>query len=236
MPTRLLTVAFPAVDPARLAGFWAVLLDRSIAEDGPGHRLPGEPGQIGLRFVPGVYTGPNLMHLHLASTTPQHQRETVARALSLGAHHLDVGQSPEDEHVVLADPEGNAFCVIEPGNSFLSGCGFLAEVACDGTRAVGVFWSQALDWPLVWDRDEETAIQSPEGGTKVAWSGTPAVPAASNAPAAPTRAHLDLTAAGSDPAAEIDRLIRLGATRRGVVEGAVVLADPDGVEFRVLTA
>ena len=59
--------------------------------------------------------------------------------------------------------------MIEPGNSFLAGCGLLAELACDGTAAVGRFWSQALGWPLVWDEEEQTAIQSPLGGTKIAW-------------------------------------------------------------------
>lgn len=41
---------------------------------------------------------------------------------------------------MLADPEGYAFDVIEPGNSFLAGCGFLGEIACDGTREVAS-WS-----------------------------------------------------------------------------------------------
>jgi hypothetical protein len=41
------------------------------------------------------------------------------------------------------------------------------QTHCDGTRAVGCFWSSALGWPLVWERDQETAIQSPRGGTKV---------------------------------------------------------------------
>lgn len=58
---------------------------------------------------------------------------------NLGARHLDVGQRPEEGHVVLADPAGNDFCVIEPGNSFLGDCGFLGELACDGSRDVGVF-------------------------------------------------------------------------------------------------
>ena len=62
--------------------------------------------------------------------------------------------------MVLADPEGNELCVIEPGNSFLAGCGFVGELACDGSREVGHFWSEALGWPLVWDQDQETAIQS----------------------------------------------------------------------------
>nr|WP_255392579.1 VOC family protein [Kineosporia sp. A_224] len=72
---------------------------------------------------------------------------------------------------------------LRPGTSDATGrargaarCGFLGELACDGTRAVGVFWSEALGWPLVWDQDEETAVQSPHGGTKVAWGGPPVAP------------------------------------------------------------
>ncbi len=74
---------------------------------------------------------------------------------------------------MLADPDRQEFCVIESGSSFLAGCGFLGELACEGTRQVGRFWAEALGWPLVWDEDGETAVQSPHGGTKVAWGGPP---------------------------------------------------------------
>ena len=107
------------------------------------------------------------MHFDLTSTSLEDQQETVARALGLGARHIDVGQRPEEEHVVLADPEGNEFCVIEPGNSFLADCGFIGALSCDGSQEVGYFWSEALGWPLVWDQDEETAIRSPHGGPKI---------------------------------------------------------------------
>jgi hypothetical protein len=117
--------------------------------------------------------------------------------------------------------------VIEPGSSFLAGCGFLGELACDGTRQVGLFWAEALGWPLVWDEDEETAIQSPHGGTKVAWGGPPVAPKHGR-----NRQRFDLTAVDGDPAAEVERLLALGATRLGTAEdGAVELADPDGNEF-----
>jgi hypothetical protein len=99
------------------------------------------------------------MHLHLTSASLLDQQHTVAMALGLGANHLDVGQRPEEGHVVLSDPDGYEFCVIEPNNGFLVGCGRLGELACDGTRAVGVFWSKALRWPLVWDKNEQTAVQ-----------------------------------------------------------------------------
>jgi len=72
------------------------------------------------------------VHLHLTTTSPDDQQHTGTSALELGADHIDVGQLPDEGHVVLADPEGNGFCVIEPGSSFLDGCGFLGELACDG--------------------------------------------------------------------------------------------------------
>jgi catechol 2,3-dioxygenase-like lactoylglutathione lyase family enzyme len=234
MASRVPTVTFDAHHAARLAGFWAAMLGREVVEDASGARLPGEDTQLNLRFAlsSAEKVAPNRMHLHLTSTSYADQQHTVATALELGAAHLDVGQRPDEEHVVLADPEGNEFCVIEPGNAFLAGCGFLGELACDGTRAVGVFWSRALGWPLVWDRDEETAIQSPLGGTKVAWGGPPVAPRRG-----PDRQRFELAPAGGDQPAEVDRLVSLGATRlETAADDAVVLADPDGNEFCVRTA
>jgi Glyoxalase-like domain len=216
-----------------VARFWASILDRQVAEDAHGMLLHGEGAQLGLRFAPrrAQSNELNRMHVHLTSTSTEHQRSTVAAALARGARHLDVGQLPEEGHVVLADPGGDAFCVIEPGNSFLAGCGFLGELACEGSRDVGIFWSAVLDWPLVWDQDEETAVQSPQGGTKVAWGGRPARPVD-----LVQQQHLELMVAHSEAGAELDRLVALGATRRDAGDaGVAVLADPDGVEFRVLT-
>ncbi|WP_091588178.1 VOC family protein [Micromonospora krabiensis] len=228
---RLLAVTFDAQDPARLARFWAGLLGRAAVEDRGGVLLPGEGGQLGLRFSPAppVEAGPSRhLHLHLTSASLTDQQDTVETALKLGGSHLDVGQLPEEEHVVLGDPEGNAFCVIEPGNSFLAGCGPLGEVACDGPREVGVFWSQALSWPLVWDQNQETAIQSPRGGTKVAWGGPTVAPKRTR-----NRQCFDLIAEG-DQQAQIDRLVTLGAAALETEDdGVVLMADPDGNEFRV---
>jgi catechol 2,3-dioxygenase-like lactoylglutathione lyase family enzyme len=234
MRPRLLTVTFDAHDPPRLAQFWAGLLGREAVDDAGGAFLPGEAGQLGLRFAPGgaEKPGANRMHPHLTSASLAGKQHTVATALGLGARHLDVGQLPEEEHVVLADPEGNEFCVIEAGNSFLAGCGLLGELACDGTRNVGLFWSQALGWPLVWDHDQETAIQSPEGGTKVAWGGPPVAPRTGR-----DRQRFAFAPAEGDQEAEVERLVSLGATRLGIGDdGAAVLADPDGNEFSVRTS
>jgi hypothetical protein len=231
MRSRLLAVTFEAQDPAVPARFWAGLLGREAVEEAGGVLLPGEDTQLGLRFVAGRAgaLGANPMHLHLTSTDLDDQQHTVATALRLGGHHLDVGQRPEEGHIVLADPAGYEFCVIEPGNAYLAGCGLLGELACDGARDVGLFWSEALGWPLVWDQHEETAIQAPQGGTKVAWGGPPDAPAEK-----PDRQRFDLTPAGGDQQAAVDRLISLGATRLEIgKDGAVVLADPGGNEFFV---
>jgi hypothetical protein len=231
VPSQLLALTSDAHDPARLAGFWAGVLGRVVVNDLRGVLLPGSDTQVGLRFVlsGAEEVGPNRVHLHLTSTSPADQQHTVAAALELGARHLDVGQLPAEGHVVLADPEDNEFCVIEPGNAFLAGCGFLGELACDGTRQVGLFWAAALGWPLVWDENQETAVQSPHGGTKVAWGGPPVAPKRGR-----NRQRFDLALTDGDLTAEIDRLVALGATRLGSTgDGAVELVDPDGNEFRL---
>lgn len=233
MSLRSLVAAFSAQDPDLVGRFWAGVLDRPAIQSAGGVMLPGEEAQLGLRFFMGPQVQPasSRMHIHLTSTDVADQQHTVAMALRNGASHLDVGQRPEEGHVVLADPEGNAFCVIEPGNSFLAGCGFLGELACDGSREAGLFWSQALGWPLVWDQDQETAIQSHHGGTKIAWGGPPLAPRVGR-----DRQRFDLVAAGDDQASEVDRLLALGATRLEVAAaGAVAMADPDGSEFCLTT-
>ncbi len=234
MPSRLLAVTFDAHDPAGLAQFWGVMLGRSVLETSGAALLPGTITQVGLGFTPTrtAKVGLNRMHLHLTSDSDAGQRETVAKAVELGASHLDVGQRPEEGHVVLADPGGNEFCVIPPGSSFLADCGFLGELACDGSREVGLFWSDALGWPLVWDHDEETAIQSPQGGTKIGWGGPPM-----SARVQTTTQRFDLVPTDGDPEREAERLVSLGATRLGAgTRGGdtLALADPDGNEFRVL--
>jgi hypothetical protein len=228
MASRLAALSIRATDPAGLARFWGGLLGW---QPGPADTelRPSDDTGFALRFLEARHPreGLNQVHLHLTSAAPQDQEQTVERALALGAVHLDVGQLPEEEHVVLADPEGNEFCVIEAGNSWLAGCGFLGELACDGTPEVGRFWSAALDWPLVWDEDGETAIRSPHGGPKIAWGGPPL-----NERHGPNRMFFDLTAS-DDLSVEVDRLLSLGATRVSETPEQVVLADPDGNELRL---
>jgi hypothetical protein len=226
MTSQLVAVTYDAHDPDTVAAFWAGLLRRDVVPEAGGVLVPGDDTQVGLRFAAASAgaLGPHRLHLHLTSTSLEDQQRSVDRVLELGGRHHDVGQSPEDRFVVMADPEDNELCVIEPGNNFLAGCGYLGEVTCDGTREVGVFWRDALGWPLVWDENEETAVQSPLGGTKVSWGGPPVAPKDGR-----NRQRFALTAA--DVSAETERLVALGATRLGDQPHGVELADPDGNEF-----
>ncbi len=238
MTSHLFALSFDANDPLRLARFWSGVL-RWEQVDAPGdviELLPSDDTGFRIRFVPTdePKTGPNQIHFDLTSTSVEAQQQTVARALELGGRHIDIGQRPEEEHVVLADPEGNEFCVVEPGNSFLADCGFIGALSSDGSRAVGHFWSEALGWPLVWDQDEETAIRSPHGGPKVSWGGPPV-----RAKTGKNRLQFDLAPpADGDQRAEVDRLVSLGATRIDIGQDEarrVAMADPDGNEFCVLS-
>jgi predicted enzyme related to lactoylglutathione lyase len=232
-------VCLDANDPVLLARFWAEALHWSInAETSDGIGLVATDDtkfRILFEPVPDKKIGQNRNHLDLTTTSIDDQNQTVRRLVELGARHIDVGQDPDEPHVVLADPEGNEFCVIEPTNTFLADCGRLGAINCDGSRDAGYFWSAALGWPLVWDQNEETAIRAPDGtGPIITWSGPQLKPKGGK-----NRLHLDIAPADcGDQRAEVDRLISLGATRINLGRGDVswvVMADPDGNEFCVLT-
>jgi len=165
------------------------------------------------------------MHFDLTSSSAEDQRRTVDLALQLGARPFDVGQRGDEGHVVLADPEGNEFCVIGPDNAFLAGTARIGALAGEGMPEAGFFWSRVLGWPLVWDQDGETAIQSPRGGTKLTWGGPPVAPKRG-------RSRLRWVLETDGPLdAEVGRLLALGATAVRTDAGRAELADPGGDEF-----
>lgn len=233
---RLTALCIDANDPPGLARFWAEILGWALDEAGGAIGLvPSDDTTFGIVFrpVPEPKAGRNRIHLDLMTTSVEDHDDVVRRALAGGAGPCDVGQTGAEGHVVLADPEGNELCVIDPDNGFLAGCGRLGALSCDGSRAVGTFWSRALDWPLVWDQGEETAIRAPDGtGPFITWGGGPELPKVGKA-----RLHLDVVASdGRDRAAEVDHLVSLGATfltTRPGPAGWTVLADPDDNELCV---
>ncbi|HEY5835323.1 VOC family protein [Streptomyces sp.] len=101
-----------AADPAALGRWWADALGWvPVTEEPDEYEIRAAPDRLpGLVFVP-VSDGKvvkNRLHLDFR---PDDQSAEVARLLALGAHHADVGQG-DSSWVVLADPEGNEFCVL----------------------------------------------------------------------------------------------------------------------------
>ena len=236
MTSRLVALCFDANDPLALARFWAEALRWEVddeAQDAIG-LVPTDDTRFRIRFLSFSQkkVGKNRIHLDLTTTSIEDQQETVRTLVSLGARHIDIGQGPDASHVVLADPEGNELCIIEPDNSFLADCGRLGSITCDGSPAVGYFWSAAVGWSLVWDQEEETAIRAPDGtGPFITW-GPPVPPKI-----AKNRLHLDIATVDGDQRAEVDRLVSLGATRIAIGQSdvdRVVMVDPDDNEFCML--
>lgn len=238
MTLELASLTWQAHDPLRLARFWAAALDWDLAEPTRDriHLMPTDGTGFSFAFVPGAEqkVGANRIHLDLSSRALDDQQATVARLIDLGSREIDIGQGPHCPHVVLADPEDNEFCVLEPGNTFVTNASRVGSVTCNGSRAVGHFWSQALGWPLVWDQREETAIRAPDGaGQFITWGGPPVAPKRGK-----SRLHLDLALrSDSVQGAEVERLRSLGAKLIDIGQGDVpwvVMTDPDDNEFCVL--
>ena len=124
MASKFTELAVDCAEPHALARFWCAVLDYTVQdEEEPGVVTIGSPlvpegkRQLGpvpptLTFarVPEAKTVKNRLHIDV-NPTDREQDDEVRRLLGLGARHVDVGQG-EASWVVLADPEGNEFCVL----------------------------------------------------------------------------------------------------------------------------
>ncbi|MGH9264895.1 MAG: VOC family protein [Acidimicrobiales bacterium] len=116
MGATLTEVVIDAADPDRLAGFWAEVLGWRRTDDSDDEGVVEIAGTGGekptLAFVPvdDPKAAKNRVHLDV-NPTGCDQDEELARLLSLGAVEVDVGQG-EQTWRVLADPEGNEFCLL----------------------------------------------------------------------------------------------------------------------------
>src|SRR5262245_59207964 len=130
MSVHWYTVVVDCNDASAQSRWWAQVLDRRIIHEGPREVVvvppyvadASEPVPVrergpGLIFVP-VPEGKsvkNRLHIDLAPPLDQDQEEEVARLESLGARRVDIGQDRgKVSWVVMADPEGNEFCVLSP--------------------------------------------------------------------------------------------------------------------------
>jgi hypothetical protein len=243
MATTLESIVIDAADPAALATWWSEALGwklwASTAEEadvGPHDGVSGIP----LVFVPVTdpKSGKNRVHLDLASRTPDEQQALVETLERLGATRVDVGQAAVP-WVVLADPEGNEFCVLEYREQF-AGSSPLACVVVDAARPgeLARFWSAATGWPLAAETPQGATLRDPLGRKPdLDFVLVPDVRAGGNE-TGKNRVHLDIRGtAGDDQAEQVTRLLELGASRLDVGQGEVrwvVLADPEGNAFCVL--
>jgi hypothetical protein len=117
MAARFYSIVVDAADPKALGRWWAQVLDWEVTlEDddevdvAKGRRPDGKEIEPILTFVPvpGEKAGKNRLHIDLA---PDDRDAEVARLVGLGATRVDIGQG-DVSWVVLADPEGNEFCVL----------------------------------------------------------------------------------------------------------------------------
>ena len=111
MGSRWETLVVDAQDPDRLARWWAEVLDFTVLREAGGEVAIGPRSGPHLVFirVPDAKGEKNRLHLELR---PDDQHAEVERLLDMGARRADVGQPPDAPWVVLADPEGNEFCVL----------------------------------------------------------------------------------------------------------------------------
>jgi predicted enzyme related to lactoylglutathione lyase len=243
--TRLVSVVFNAQDPAALAEFWAAALQWPVTyadadevvveiEDEAGHWA--DVGAVPLVFVrvPEPKNGKNRVHLDLASSSVEEQMTTVERLLDHGARRVDVGQG-DVPWQVLADPEGNELCVLEPRDDY-AGVERIAAVVLDSANPVAdaSFWRAATGWPIVHSGPDFVRFGHPErAATALELISVPGEKTVKD------RIHVDLAPyAADDLAADVHRLTTLGARRADIGQGDVpwaVLTDPGGHEFCVLT-
>jgi hypothetical protein len=190
-------IVFDALNPPALAAFWR-------------EATRGLTYGLELWFEPAAAPkeGKNRVHLDLAGG-PDPTAE-VERLLELGAARIDIGQGdvPWD---VLADPEGNEFCVLRAGHANVMVDGGLSavclDVAADELAAQSDFWLDASGWPHL-ERLESVHVLRPASDSPIALLlGPPA-----SARDGRNRVRLELTDAGRDSG---------------------VFTDPAGNEYRV---
>jgi hypothetical protein len=233
MATRLIHVVVDAGDPVGLAGFWAEALGwvrGDVDEDGECSVQHPAGSPVDLLFCPvdDPKRTKNRLHLDLAGGLDT--REVLTRLRGLGATPADIGQG-DVAWTVLADPEGNEFCVLpeEPSTGPIAA---LCLDAADPARQAA-FWGAATGFVVVREGSWGVALASPGGEGPRLVMGPPVA-----AKAGKNRLHFDVAPhLGDDHGLELARLESLGAVRVDVGQRDVdwfVLADPEGNELCLL--
>ena len=117
MPVRLHHIVVDTYDLPGLARFWTQALGWKVLSERENEIVIGtdENAPVGMCFLPVAdpKTVKNRVHLDLTSSAADRNQE-IDRLLALGARRVDIGQTGAESWTVLADPEGNEFCVVRP--------------------------------------------------------------------------------------------------------------------------
>ena len=236
---HLENVVLDAVEPQRLGRFWEAVLRGERLTDEPDAfetRLRVEGGPVldlCLQRVPEPPSEPLRLHLDLFGGS--RQAEEVERLLGLGARHLDIGQG-DVPWVVLGDPEGNPFCVMEERAAY-AGTGPVAALPIDSADPDrdAAFWS----WLTGWTDVAGVAPRSLRHGSLLG----PLLelcPEPSRKGTAKNRLHLDVRLeTGEDPDDVAAGIAQRGGRELHPGWGELPwrhYADPSGNEFCVLPA
>src|SRR5205823_2791309 len=122
MPVRLNHIVIDAHELPSLARFWTQALGWKVLSERQNVIVIGtdENAPVGICFTLG--TGPktvkNRVHLNLTSSAADRDEE-IEHLLALGARHVDIGQTGAEPWTVLADPEGNEFCLVRPKETLI---------------------------------------------------------------------------------------------------------------------
>ncbi len=238
MPTRLTSVVIDTASLADLPAWWASALGwrvSPVAADEVAVGPPdGSPGiELTFVLVTDAKTVKNRIHLDLSTRSSGEQDALVRRLVAAGASPVPQATLP---WVVLADPEGNEFCVLEPRPAERN-TGALASIVVDVGDPEGQarFWTEAAGWPIVDTGPDGCRLRAPSGeGPFLDLIRVPEPKRAKN------RVHLDVAPLpGEDQHESVVRLEAAGAAPADVGQGPdvtwVVLADPEGQEFCVLS-
>jgi predicted enzyme related to lactoylglutathione lyase len=117
MPVAVHHIVIDARDLPGLARFWTQALGWRVLSERPREIVigPDVNAAVGICFMPS--TDPkivkNRVHLDLTASADERDAE-ISRLIALGAQRVDIGQTGQETWTVLADPEGNEFCVVRP--------------------------------------------------------------------------------------------------------------------------
>lgn len=231
MATHLAHVVIDAQDPTGLARFWAQALGWQVIIDEPDEvEIEGGADDVNLILVPvtEARAAKSRVHLDLATEVIEDQATKIDRLIDLGATRVDIGQG-QRPWAVLADPEGNEFCVL-PANYYETDTGPVGAICMtpEDPDGLAAFWAAATGWSLT-----GRGLHRGSGPHIVIGGGTPAPKTAKN------RVHIDIAPPlGGSQDEEADRLVALGARRVDIGQSNVpwiVLSDPEGNEFCILT-